>query len=48
MLDALQADLDLHDQTPPALEDSHSGRRRPASAPIIYIFLHAESVLLSP
>lgn len=48
MLDALQADLDLHDQPPPTLEDSHTGRRRPTSTPIIYIFLQAESVPLSP
>lgn len=51
MLDALQADLDLHDQTPPpppTLEDGHTVRRQPASPPVIYIFLHAESLPFSP
>lgn len=46
LLNAFHADLDVH--RPLTSADSHTGRSRPESVPIIYLSLHAESIQLQP
>lgn len=46
LLNAFHADLDVN--RPLTSADSHTGRSRPESVPIIYLSLHAESIQLQP